>query len=108
MWTDIISQLSSNISSCTMQEMLSKTIGPNTPLKGQEFYELRLFEEDTPIGTRHGVLQIHAVWKDAISGSLWESEEVDYFWILDEAKKRYARRRAALALEGFIYSDMNW
>jgi hypothetical protein len=37
-----------------------------------------------------------------------ESEEVDYFWILDEAKERYAERRAALALRGFIYSDMDW
>jgi hypothetical protein len=90
-----------------MQEILSKTIDPDAPLQGQEFYELRLFEEDNPLGTRHCVLQIHAVWKDDIRGALWESEVVDYFWILDEAKERYAERRTALALEGFIYSDMD-
>jgi hypothetical protein len=91
-----------------MQEVLSKTVDPNAPLEGQEFYELRLFEDDNPLGTRHGVLQIHAVWKDDIRGALWESEEVDYFWILDEAKKRYAERRLALARIGYVYSDMDW
>jgi hypothetical protein len=91
-----------------MQEVLSKTIDPKAPLQGQEFYELRLFEEGNPLGTRHGVLQIHAVCKDAIRGAMWESEEVDYFWIRDEAKKRYTERRLALADKGFIYSDMDW
>jgi hypothetical protein len=38
---------------------------------------------------------------------LWEGEEVDYFWILDEAKERYAERRLALVEKGFIYSDMD-
>jgi hypothetical protein len=90
-----------------MQEILSKTIDPDAPLLGQEFYQLRLFEEINPLGTRHCVLQIHAVWKDAIRGALWESEELDYFWILDEAKKRYAERRLILKEKGFIYSDMD-
>jgi hypothetical protein len=27
-----------------MQEILSKTVDPNAPLQGQEFYELRLLE----------------------------------------------------------------
>lgn len=89
-----------------MQEVLSNTIDPNAPLLGQEFYELRLFEEDNPLGTRHCVLQIHAVCRNAIRGPMWESEELDYFWILDEAKERYAERMAALALLGFVYSDM--
>jgi hypothetical protein len=90
-----------------MQEILSKTVDPNAPLQGQEFYELRLFEEANQLGTRHGVLQIHAVWKDANQDVVWDSEEVDYFWILDEAKQRYTERRAALAIMGFIYSDMD-
>jgi hypothetical protein len=33
--------------------------------------------------------------------------EVDHFWSLEEAKRRYAERRQALALKGFIYSDMD-
>jgi hypothetical protein len=36
---------------------------------------------------------------------LWENEEMDYFWILDEAKKRCAEWKAALVAKGFIYSD---
>jgi hypothetical protein len=91
-----------------MQEVLSRTVDPNAPLQGQEFYELRLFEEDNPIGMRHGVLQIHAVWKDANQDVVWDSEEVDYFWILDEAKKRYVERRQVLVEKGFKYSDMDW
>ena len=90
-----------------MQELLSKTIDPDTPLLGQEFYELRLFEEANPLGTRHGVLQIHAQCKDSIHGAVWDGEEVDYFWILADAKKRYAERRLALAARGFVYSDMD-
>lgn len=49
---------------------------------------------------RHGVLQIHAKWNDQRHDVIWDSEEVDYFWILAEAKARYAERRAALALMG--------
>jgi hypothetical protein len=37
----------------------------------------------------------------------WESEVVDSFWIFEDAKAQYAERRSALALEGFIYSDMD-
>jgi hypothetical protein len=91
-----------------MQEILSKTVDPSAPLQGQEFYELRLFEEPNQLGIRHGVLQIHAEWSDLRHDVLWESEEVDYYWILDEAKKRYAERRQALVERGFIYSDMDW
>lgn len=90
-----------------MQEVLSKTDDPNAPLQGQEFYELRLFEEPNQLGNRHCVRQTHAMWSDLSRDVLWEGEEVDYFWILDEAKKRYAERRLALAEKGFIYSDMD-
>ncbi len=38
---------------------------------------------------------------------MFEGEEVDYFWILAEAKQRYDERRLALAEEGFINSDMD-
>ena len=91
-----------------MKEILSKTIDPDAPLEGQEFYQLRLFEENNHLGKRHGVLQIHAVCKYAFRGPQWESEELDYFWIPDEAKKRYEERRRTLAEQGFIYSNMNW
>jgi hypothetical protein len=38
---------------------------------------------------------------------MFEGEEVEYFSILDEAKKRYAERRLILKGKGFIYSDMD-
>jgi hypothetical protein len=91
----------------TLREVLSRTIDPDAPLLGQEFYYLRLFEEDNPLGPRHCVLQVHAVCNDVSRGPLWESEEVEYFWILAEAKKRYVERKLALNGMGFIYSDMD-
>jgi hypothetical protein len=90
-----------------MQEVLSKTVDPNLPLQGQEFYSLRLFEESNELGTRHCVRQIHAQWSDQHGDVIWEGEELDHFWILEEARKRYAERRKALAEKGFNYSDMN-
>jgi hypothetical protein len=36
-----------------------------------------------------------------------DQEEVDHFWILNEAKRRYAERRLALGEKGFIYSGMD-
>jgi hypothetical protein len=39
---------------------------------------------------------------------MWDQEEVDYFWILTEAKRWYAERRIALGQKGFIYSDVDF
>jgi hypothetical protein len=90
-----------------MQEILSKTVDPKAPLKGQEFFQLRLFDEVNQLCTRHCVRQTHGKWSDKNRDVIWEGEEVDHFWILDEAKRRYADRRLALAAKGFIYSDMD-
>ena len=74
---------------------------------GQDWYRLRLFEEENPLGTRYCVLQMHVVWKGDFLGGMWESEELEHFWILDEAKARYAERKAVLTIRGYIYSDMD-
>jgi hypothetical protein len=91
-----------------MQEVLSRTNDPKAPLQGQEFYELRLLEEPNELGTRHCVRQIRAQWSEPDGEIMWDKEEVDYFWILDEAERRYVERKLALAERGFIYSDMDW
>lgn len=90
-----------------MQEVLSKTVDPKTPLEKTEFYELSLLDEANELGTRHVVKQWHAEWSEIDKQFIWDQEEVDYFWILNEAKQRYAERRLALAENGFIYSDMD-
>ena len=90
-----------------MQEALSKTVDPKAPLRGQEFYELRLFEQANPLGTRYCVGQTHAAWSNIDRQVMFEGEEVEYFWILDEAKRRFAERRLILKEKGFIYSDMD-
>ena len=38
---------------------------------------------------------------------MWDGQEDDHFWILDEAKRRYAERRLALNEKGFAHSDMD-
>lgn len=90
-----------------MQEVLSRTNDPKIPLREQEFFELSLFDTVHELGTQYSVQQAHAQWNDKDGQVMWDQEEVDYFWILGEARKRYAERRLALAQQGFIYSDMD-
>lgn len=90
-----------------MQEVLTKTVDPKAPLPGQEFYELSLLNEANELGTRYCVRQAHAEWSEIDRQIMFDGEEVDRFWILAEAKRRYAERRLALGQRGFIYSDMD-
>ena len=73
-----------------MQEVLSKTSDPKVPLRDQEFCTLRLFEQANQLGTRHCVGLSFGEWSDIDQTVMFGDEEVDYFWILDEAKKSYA------------------
>lgn len=43
-----------------MQELLSKTVDQNVPLREQEFFELSLLDEPNQLGTRYYVRQTHA------------------------------------------------
>ena len=91
-----------------MQELLSKNPDPHTPLSDQEYYELSLLDEANGLRTRYCVRPVRAVWVEVDGQFMWNQEEVEYFWILSEAKQRYAERRLALAKRGFIYSDMDF
>jgi hypothetical protein len=90
-----------------MEEVLSKTTDPNTPLEELEYYELSLLDEANDLGTRHRIRQAHGAWSEIDGQIMWDQEEVEYFWILAEAKQRYEERRLALTEKGFIYSDMD-
>jgi len=91
-----------------MQEVLSKTAeDPKAPLQGQEFYELSLLDETNELGTRRCIRQAHAQWSEIDGQIMWDQEEIEHFWILAEAKRRYAERKFALAEKGFTCSDMD-
>ena len=90
-----------------MEEILSKTIAPKTPLKEMDFYELSLLDEANDLETRHRIRQAHGAWSEIDGQIMWSEEEVEYFWILAQAKERYDERRRALAEKGFIHSDMD-
>jgi len=90
-----------------MQEVLSKTADSEAPLQGQDFFELSLLDTVNELGTRYCVRQAHAEWSEIDGQIMWDQEELEYFWILNEAKRGYAERRLALAQKGFIYSDMD-
>jgi len=90
-----------------MEEVLSKTIDPKTPLVEMEFYELSLLDEANELGTRHCIRQAHVAWSEIEGDLMSDHEEVEYFWILTAALQRYEERRRALADKGFIYSDMD-
>ena len=89
-----------------MQEVLSKTDDPKMPLREQEFFELSLLDEANELGNRYYVRQAHAEWSEIDGQIMWDQGEIERFWILDEAKRRYAERRLALTERGFIHSDM--
>ena len=91
-----------------MQELLSKITNSETPLREQEYFELSLLDVDNDLRSRYCVRQAHAEWSEIDGQVMWDTEEADYFWILDEAKQRYAERRLALAQKGYIYSDMDF
>lgn len=88
-----------------MQELFSRMDATNIPLSEQEFYELSLLDETSQLGTRYRVRQWHAGWSEIDRQIMWDNEQGEHFWILSEAERRYAERRAALAERGFIYSD---
>jgi hypothetical protein len=90
-----------------MEEVLSKSIDPKTPSEQMEFYELSLLDEANELGTRHCIRQAHVAWNEIEGDLMSDQEEVEYFWILAEAKQRYEERRRALADKGFTYSDMD-
>jgi hypothetical protein len=71
-----------------MEEVLSKTIDPKTPLEEMEFYELSLLDEANELGTRHCIRQAHVAWNEIEGDLMSDQEEVEYFWILGEAKQR--------------------
>ena len=90
-----------------IEEILSRTIDPKTPVEELEYYDLSLLDEANDLGTRHRIRQAHGAWSEIDGQIMWDREEIEYFWILAEAKQRYEERRRALAEKGFIYSDMD-
>jgi len=78
-----------------IEEMLSKTDDPKTPVEELEYYELSLLDEVNDLGTRHVVKQWHGAWSEIDRQIMWDGEEVEYFWILDQAKQRYEESSAS-------------
>ena len=87
-----------------LEEVLSKTIDPKTPLEELEYYQLSLLEEANDLGTRRVVKQWHGAWSEIDRQVMSDPQEAEYFWILVQTKERYEERRNALAEKGFIYS----
>jgi hypothetical protein len=90
-----------------IEEILSKTDDPKTPVEELEYYELSLLDEVNDLGTRHVLKQWHGAWSEIDRQIMWDGEEIECFWILSEANERYGERRRALVEKGFIYSDMD-
>ena len=90
-----------------MQELLSKSEDLKNPLRDQEFYELCLYDSRSAGKLVYCVREAHAQWSEVDRQTMWEQEQAQVFMTHDEAKKRYAERRLALARQGFIHSDMD-
>ena len=90
-----------------VQEVLSKTIDSNAPLKGHEFYELRLDDSNDAWRPGFVVTQAHAEWSEIDRQVMWDDTESERCLTYERAQERYAARRLTLAEKGFIYSDMD-
>ena len=91
-----------------MQEILSKTNVPKSPLRDQEFYELRLYDSESGGEPVYCVRQARARWNDEAREVVWDDEQVEAFATHQEAKERYEARRLVVVDKGFIYSDMDF
>jgi hypothetical protein len=91
-----------------MQEVLSRTKDTQVPLKEQEYYELRLDDIVSTTGTRFRFGEAHASWSEIDRQMMWDSMPNEEFATLEDARRRYDERRAALAKRGYIYSDMDF
>ncbi len=90
-----------------MQEVLSRTVDPNAPLKGQEFYEIRIDDSNHILHSAFIVSQKHAAWSEIDQQVMWDDIESERCVTYEHAQERYTARRLALAEKGFIYSDMD-
>jgi len=90
-----------------MQEVLSRTVDPKVPLKGQEFYELRIDDSDDVWRPGFVVSEAHAQWSEIDQQIMWDETESERCPTYENAQERYEARRRALAEKGFIYSDMD-
>lgn len=91
-----------------MQEVLSKPVKGRTRIQEQEFYELSLLDTPNQLGTQYSVRQAHAQWSEVDRQVMRYDEQVEYFWIPEEARQCYSKRRKTLAEKGFTCSDMDW
>ena len=76
-----------------LEEVLSRTIDPKTPLQELDYYELSLLDQANDLGTRHVVKQWYGAWSEIDRQIMWDQEVVEYFWSLAQAKERYEERR---------------
>jgi hypothetical protein len=90
-----------------MQEVLSKTVDTNAPLKDQEFYELRLDDSDNIWRGRCMIREARVHWDSGFGRFVWDEPLVEYALNREVAREQYEARRAALVERGFIYSDMD-
>ena len=90
-----------------VQEVLSRTVDPNAPLKGQEFYEIRIDDSNHILHSAFIVSQKHAAWSEIDQQVMWDDIESERCVTYEHAQERYTARRLALAEKGFIYSDMD-
>lgn len=86
-----------------MQEVISRTLDPNSPVEEQDVYELCLSES----GTRFVVSLTYIAWSEIDRQIMYEGYKPQYFDTLEQARMRYKDCRRTIADRGFIYSDMD-
>ncbi|MGC1421531.1 MAG: hypothetical protein WA354_02885 [Terracidiphilus sp.] len=91
-----------------MQEVFSRADEHGVSSHDQEFYELRLYDEDDTWCSAPMIMQSRATWSELDRQFMWDEIETERFATHDKARERYAARRLALADKGFVVSDMDF
>jgi hypothetical protein len=89
-----------------MVEILWKSDASQRILPEREFFELRFVDLGVKSNPRFVVREIHGAWSRSDQRIKWNGYQDESCWSPDEALRRFAARRAAIAARGFNRSNL--
>jgi hypothetical protein len=89
-----------------MVEILWKSNAPHLPAKDHELVELRLVDLGSSVAPRFLVREIHAAWSATRQQIQWKGYQDEPCGTRQEAKQRFADRKASVVDAGFPHSTV--
>jgi hypothetical protein len=89
-----------------MVEILWKSNAPHLPAKDHELVELRLVDLGASAAPRFLIREIHAAWSAARQQIQWQGYKDLPCGTRQEAKHRFATRKASIVEEGYPHTTV--